>query len=461
MTVDAKILYSEINKYIEKEVVLQGWVRNHRKQKEFGFIDFNDGTCFKSIQIVYDNKLADFLEIQKIGVGAAIEVVGKVISSPAKGQEFEVQATKILVIGESGEDYPIQPKRHSREFLREQAYLRPRTNLFGAVFRVRSVAAMAIHEYFQKNNYVYTHTPLITTTDCEGSDQMFKVTTLDFNNLPKTADGKVDMSKDLFGKQSYITGTGQLHGEAFAMAYKKIYTFGPTFRTENSNTKTHANEFWMIEPEIAFCDLNGLMDIEEEMLKFVVQYVLDHCPQEIEFFDNFVEKGLKEKLEKLVASEFVRITHHDVVDILKKADVKWEFTPDYEEDIAKEHERYITDYFNGPVFITDWPKDIKAWYMKVNEDGKTVAAVDLEVPGAGELMGGSQREENYKKLDKRIEEMGIDKDSVDWYCNLRRYGGCYHSGFGMGFERLIIYLTGVENIRDVIAFPRTPGNCEY
>ena len=319
---------------------------------------------------------------------------------------------------------------------------------------------MAIHEYFQNRGYVYVHTPLITTTDCEGSDQMFKITTLDLNNLPMV-DGHVDMSKDLFGKKAYVTGTGQLHGEAYAMAYKRIYTFGPTFRTENSNTKTHANEFWMIEPEIAFCDLNGLMDIEEDMLKFIVNYVLEKCPTEIDFFDKFVENGLKEKLTKLVNSKFIRITHHDVVDILKKADIKWEFTPSYDDDIAKEHERYITEYFDSPVFITDWPKDIKAWYMKVNPDNKTVAAVDLEVPGAGELMGGSQREDNYDKLMERMQELHVDKAPVDWFCNLRKYGGCYHSGFGMGFERLIIYLTGVENIRDVIPFPRTPNNCEY
>ena len=371
-----------------------------------------------------------------------------------------MKATEIKVLGNCPEDYPIQPKRHTREFLREQAYLRPRTNLFQAVFRIRSVAASAIHEYFQSHNYVYVHTPLITTTDCEGSDQMFKLTTLDFNNIP-LVDGKADMSKDLFDKTSYITGSGQLHGEAFAMAFKKIYTFGPTFRTENSNTKTHANEFWMIEPEIAFCDLKELMNIEEEMLKYVVKTVLDRCSDEIDFCTQFVEKSLKDKLTKLINSEFVRITHHDVVDILKKADVKWEFEPDYMEDIAKEHERYITEYFNGPVFITDWPKDIKAWYMKENSDGKTVAAVDLEVPGAGELMGGSQREEDYDTIIKRAQSMGVDLSVVDWYLNLRKYGGCIHSGFGMGFERLIMYLTGIDNIRDVIPFPRTPGNCEY
>lgn len=460
MKLDVKDIYEKLDEFMNKEVTIDGWIRNHRKQKEFGFIDFSDGTYFKSIQIVYDDKLNDFDEIQKLRVGSAIEVVGTVIPSPAKGQEFELSLKSLVLLGDSPEDYPIQPKRHTREFLREQAYLRPRTNLFGAIFRVRSVAAMAIHEYFQSNNYVYVHTPLITTADCEGSDQMFKITTLDFNNLPKE-DGKVDMSKDLFGKMAYVTGTGQLHGEAFAMSYKKIYTFGPTFRTEKSNTKTHANEFWMIEPEIAFCDLEGLMDIEESMLKFVVNYVLEKCPLEIEFFDQFVEKGLKEKLVKLVNSHFTRITHHDVIDILKKADVKWEFEPDYGSDIAKEHEKYITEYFNGPLFITNWPKDIKAWYMKVNSDNETVAAVDLEVPGAGELMGGSQREEDYDKLLERIKQMNVDKSTVEWFCNLRRFGGCYHSGFGMGFERLLIYLTGVDNIRDVIPFPRTPGSCDY
>ena len=460
MLIDLKELFMDSKKYLDKEITIQGWIRNHRKQKEFGFIDFNDGTTFQNLQVVYDNKLSDFDDIAKLHIGSAITITGKVIKSPKEGQEIELQTVSIKLEGDCAEDFPIQPKRHTREFLREQAYLRPRTNLFGAVFRVRSVAAMAIHEYFQNRGYIYVHTPLITTTDCEGSDQMFKITTLDLDNLPKK-DGHVDMSKDLFGKKAYVTGTGQLHGEAYAMAYKRIYTFGPTFRTENSNTKTHANEFWMIEPEIAFCDLNGLMDIEEDMLKFIVNYVLEKCPTEIDFFDKFVENGLKDKLTKLINSKFVRITHHDVVDILKKADTKWEFIPSYDDDIAKEHERYITEYFNSPVFITDWPKDIKAWYMKVNPDNKTVAAVDLEVPGAGELMGGSQREDNYDKLMERMQELHVEKDPVDWFCNLRKYGGCYHSGFGMGFERLIIYLTGVENIRDVIPFPRTPNNCEY
>ena len=453
-------IYEKQKELLNKEVTLQGWIRNHRKQKEFGFIDFSDGTDFKHIQIVYESALKDFEQIQKLHVGCSIKVEGKLVPSEGK-QDFEVKATEITLLGDCPEDYPMQPKKHSREFLREQAYLRPRTNLFQAGFRIRSIAAFAIHEYFQKNNYLYVHTPLITTADCEGSDQMFKVTTLDFNNLPKDEDGKVDMSKDLFGSLSYITGSGQLHGETFALAFQKIYTFGPTFRTENSNTKTHANEFWMIEPEISFCDLNGLMDIEEDMLKYVVKYVLDHCSDEINFCDNFVEKGLREKLEKLVNSSFTRVTHKEVIDILKKSKEKWEFEPSYEDDIAKEHEKYITEYFNGPVFITDWPKDIKAWYMKANPDNKTVAAVDLEVPGAGELMGGSQREEDYDVLLERAKSMGVDTDAINWYMNLRKFGGCVHSGFGMGFERLIMYLTGIENIRDVIPYPRTPGNCDY
>ena len=460
MVKDLKEVYETYSDLFDKDVTLQGWIRNHRKQKEVGFIDFNDGTSFKGAQLVYDISLSDFENISKLHIGSAITVTGTLIKSLREDQPFEIRVKEITLEGDCPEDYPIQPKRHTREFLREVAYLRPRTNLFGAVFRVRSIAAMAIHEYFQSKGYVYVHTPLITTADCEGSDQMFKITTLDFDNLPKI-DGKTDMSKDLFGKKAYVTGTGQLHGEAYAMAYKKIYTFGPTFRTENSNTKTHANEFWMIEPEVAFCDLNRLMDIEEEMLKFIVNYVMEKCPRELEFFDKFVENGLIDKLTKLVNSNFVRISHHDVVDILNKSGIDWEFKPSYEDDIAKEHEHYITKYFNGPVFITDWPKDIKAWYMKVNEDGKTVAAVDLEVPGAGELMGGSQREENYDKLMQRMQDLGVDKIPVDWFCNLRKFGGCYHAGFGMGFERLLIYLTGVENIRDVIPFPRTPKNCDY
>lgn len=454
-------LFKKIENYIDQEIELSGWIRNHRKQAYFGFIDFSDGTTFKHLQLVYTNELSSFEEISKLHIGSAIKVVGTLVKSVGAGQEYEVNVKSITLLGDCSEDYPLQAKgRPTREYLREIAYLRPRTNLFQAVFRIRSVAAMAIHTYFQERNYLYVHTPLITTTDCEGSDQMFKITTFDLNNIPKV-DGKVDYKQDLFGKKAYVTGTGQLHGEAFAMAFNNIYTFGPTFRTENSNTKTHANEFWMIEPEIAFCDLEGLMDVEEEMLKFVVNYVLEKCPDELQFLDNFVEKGLLDKLTKLVHSNFKRITHEEAITILKEAKVNWEFEPNYGEDIAKEHEKYITEYFNGPVFITNWPKDIKAWYMKVNSDDKTVAAVDLEVPGAGELMGGSQREENYAKLIQRCDELGVDKEPVDWFINLRRFGGCVHSGFGMGFERLLIYLTGVENIRDVIPFPRTPNSCDF
>lgn len=458
---DVKDLFKKIEDYENKDVVLEGWVRNNRNQSNFGFIDFNDGTYFQNLQLVYDKELSNFDMISKIRVGSAIRVSGTIIKSQGSGQSHEMKVKNVEVLGDCPEDYPIQPKRHTREFLRELAYLRPRTNLFNAVFRVRSVAAHAIHEYFQSNNYVYFHSPIITGADCEGSGQMFKVTTLDMNNLPLGEDKKVDFKKDLFGKQTYITGSGQLHGETFALAYKKIYTFGPTMRTENSNTKTHANEFWMIEPEIAFCDMNGIMDIEEEMLKFIIKYVMERCPLEIDFFDKFVEKGLKDKLNKVLNSKFVRITHHDAITLLKEAKVDFEFKPEYGEDIAKEHEKYITEHFNGPVFITDWPKDIKAFYMKLNDDNKTVAAVDLEVPGSGELIGGSQREDDYDKLINRMKEMNIPLENLVWYTNLRRFGGCYHAGFGLGFERLIMYLTGIENIRDVIPYPRTPNNCDY
>lgn len=458
---DVKDLFKKIEDYENKDVVLEGWVRNNRNQSNFGFIDFNDGTYFQNLQLVYDKELSNFDMISKIRVGSAIRVNGTIIKSEGSGQSHEMKVKNIEILGDCPEDYPIQPKRHTREFLRELAYLRPRTNLFNAVFRVRSVAAHAIHEYFQSNNYVYFHSPIITGADCEGSGQMFKVTTLDMNNLPLGEDKKVDFKKDLFGKQTYITGSGQLHGETFALAYKKIYIFGPTMRTENSNTKTHANEFWMIEPEIAFCDMNGIMDIEEEMLKFIIKYVMERCPLEIDFFDKFVEKGLKDKLNKVLNSKFVRITHHDAITLLKEAKVDFEFKPEYGEDIAKEHEKYITEHFNGPVFITDWPKDIKAFYMKLNDDNETVAAVDLEVPGSGELIGGSQREDDYDKLINRMKEMNIPLENLDWYTNLRRFGGCYHAGFGLGFERLIMYLTGIENIRDVIPYPRTPNNCDY
>ena len=455
---DIKEIYEKKESLIGKEIEVSGWIRNHRKQKEFGFIDFSDGTCFKHLQVVYDNTNDNFLDIQKYHIGSAIKVKGILVKSEGKEQDIEVKAKDIILLGDCDEDYPIQPKRHTMEFLREQAYLRPRTNIFQAVFRIRSVAASSIHTYFQDRGYVYFNAPLITASDCEGAGEMFKVTTLD---LEKIKDGKVDYSKDFFGKPTSLTVSGQLQAETWMSAFKKVYTFGPTFRAENSNTKTHANEFWMIEPEIAFCDLEQNMDIMEDMLKYIVKTVLEKCSDEIEFLNKFVDKTLKEKLTKLVNSKFTRITHEEVITILKNSKVDFEFTPEYGEDIAKEHEKYITEYFNGPVFITNWPKDIKAFYMKQNEDGKTVAAVDLEVPGAGELMGGSQREENYEKLLNRMKELNMNTKELEWYLNLRRYGTCVHSGFGMGFERLLIYLTGVENIRDVIPYPRTPGNCEF
>jgi len=457
-----KELYKSIDKYMDKIITIEGWIKNHRKQKEFGFISFSDGTFFTPIQVVYDKELETFEEIQKFHIGSAIRVTGKVVSSPKEGQLFEIQAKSIELLGDCTEDYPIQQKKHSREFLREQAYLRPRTNLFQAVFRIRSKAAYAIHKYFQEKDYVYFHAPLITASDCEGAGEMFKVTTLDLNNIPKTKEGSIDFSNDFFGCQSSLTVSGQLQAETFALAYKKTYTFGPTFRAENSNTKTHANEFWMIEPEISFCDLNGDMDIMEDMLKDVVKYILDNCKEELEFLDNFVEKGLVEKLNNLVNKKAVRITHHDAIKYLKESGKTFEFSPEYGEDLAREHEKYLTEEkFKAPVFVYDWPKDIKAFYMRLNDDNETVAAVDLLVPGSGELMGGSQREERYDVLAERMDKMNVSKDELYWYLNLRKYGGCVHSGFGMGFERLIMYLTGVENIRDVIPYPRTPGNCEF
>lgn len=457
MILDLREIFEKTEKYINETVTVQGWIRNHRKQKSFGFIDFSDGTHQTHLQIVYDDSLSTFNGITKLHIGSAITVTGKIIESAHAGQQIEMQASEVILEGDCDEEYPIQPKRHTREFLRENAYLRPRTNLFSAVFRVRSKVAYAIHKYFQERGYVYFQAPLITASDCEGAGEMFKVTALDIDNI----NGKIDYTKDLFSKPTSLTVSGQLEAETWAMSYKKVYTFGPTFRAENSNTKTHANEFWMIEPEIAFCNLEQDMDIMEDMLKYVVSYTLENCKEEIDFFDKFVEKGLKDKLVKLISTEFVRIDHEEVIKILKQADVKWEFEPEYGEDIAKEHEKYITEYFNGPVFIKNWPKDIKAFYMKQNDDQKTVAAVDLEIPGVGELMGGSERETDYDKLTSRMDELGMNKAELDWYLNLRRYGGCVHSGFGMGFERLLIYLTGVENIRDVIPYPRTPNNCEY
>lgn len=453
-----KEILEKKDELIDKKITVSGWIRNHRPQKEFGFIDFSDGTCFKHLQIVYDTSLDNFSEISKLLVGCALEVTGVLVKSSGN-QDVEVKASKITLLGECGEDYPIQPKRHTKEFLREQAYLRARTNMFQAVFKIRSLAAQAIHKYFADNGYVYVNTPIITASDCEGAGEMFQVTTLDLDRIAKSA--KVEYDKDFFGKKAGLTVSGQLEGETFAMAFSKIYTFGPTFRAENSNTKTHMSEFWMIEPEIAFCDINGLMDVEEDMLKYVINYCLTIGKDEMEFLDKFVEKGLIAKLTKLVNSKFARVTHEEVITILKKADQKWEFNPEYGEDIAKEHEKYITEYFDGPVFITNWPKDIKAFYMKQNADGKTVAAVDLEVPGVGELIGGSQREENYDKLVARMQELDMNPSDMYWYVNLRKYGTCVHSGFGLGFERLVMYLTGMDNIRDVIPYYRTPGNCDF
>ena len=459
---DLRDLLKEIKKYEGKEVTLKGWIRNHRKQKEFGFIDFSDGTCFNHLQLVYDDKLKEFDDIQKLKNGSSIIAKGTVVKSEGSGQSYELKVQNITLEGDCPDDYPMQPKKHSREFLREQAHLRPRTNLFQAVFRIRSVTAMAIHTYFQERGYIYLHSPLLTASDGEGAGEMFSVTTQNLNEIAKNK--KNDQSKELFNRTLGLTVTGQLEGETFAQAFKKIYTFGPTFRAENSNTKYHANEFWMIEPEIAFCDLEEVMAIEEDCLKYIINYVLDHCKDEMEFLDKFVEKGLIDKLKTAANSKYTRISHKDVITILKEAEekgVKWEFKPEYGEDISKEHERYITEYFNGPVFITDWPKDIKAFYMKQNDDGETVAAVDLEMPGVGELIGGSQREDDYDKLIKRMDELKMDKKDYWWYTDLRKYGSTTHSGFGIGFERLLLYLTGVDNIRDVIPYPRTPGNCDF
>ena len=457
-SVTTRELKDRLSELQGQEVELKGWIRNHRKQKNMGFIDFFDGTCFRNPQVVYDDKIADFAAVQSLRVGSAVRVTGRVVPSYKDPETPEVQAATITLEGDCPEDYPLQPKRHSLEFLREIAYLRPRTRVFQAVFRVRSVAAMAIHTYFQDRGYVYVHTPLITGNDAEGAGNTFTVTT-----LPPEEQG--DPSKDFFGKATSLAVTGQLEGETFAMAFSNIYTFGPTFRAENSNTKTHAAEFWMIEPEIAFCDLDQLMNLEEDFLKSIVSYVMDRCPDELKFLDQFTGGGLLDKLTALRDSHFARITHEEAITILRKAmenGTEFKFEPVYGGDTAKEHEKYLTEeYFHSPVFIYDWPKEIKAFYMYQNEDGKTVRGVDLLVPGAGELMGGSQREHRFELLEKRMDEMGISKEEMYWYLNLRKFGGCVHAGFGMGFERLLIYLTGVENIRDVIPYARTPMNCEF
>ena len=449
-------LFKNTEKYAGVEVNVGGWVRNRRGSKQFGFIVLNDGTYFTPVQVVYNDTLENFQEISKINIGAALIIRGTLVLTPDSKQPFEIQAESITVEGPSTGDYPLQPKRHSMEFLRTINHLRPRTNTFQAVFRVRSLAAMAIHQFFQDRDFVYVHTPLITGSDCEGAGEMFQVTTLDLNNVPKTEDGKVDYTQDFFGKPTNLTVSGQLNGETFAMAFRNIYTFGPTFRAEKSFTTRHAAEFWMIEPEMAFCDLSGYMDTAEAMTKYVIRYVLDNCPDEMAFFNQFIDKGLIERLELVANSEFGRITYTDAIEVLKKNNKKFQFPVEWGVDIQTEHERYLTEVvFKKPVFVTDYPKEIKSFYMKQNPDGKTVAAADMLVPGIGELIGGSQREEDYDKLVARMDELGLDKSSYDWYLNLRKFGGVEHAGYGLGFERMIMYLTGIQNIRDVLPFPRT------
>ncbi len=455
--IDLKDLLAAPQAMQGQTLTLQGWVRNHRKQKTFGFINFYDGTCPGDIQVVYDEAMPDFAAVSRYYLGSAVEVEGKLLPSQGGKGGYEIQAARITLLGGSTEDYPLQPKKHSLEYLRQIGHLRPRTRLFQAVFRVRSIAAYAIHRYFNERNYLYVHTPLITANDGEGAGETFRVTTIDYSKVQ----GEIDYSQDFFGKETCLAVTGQLEGEIFAMAFKRIYTFGPTFRAENSNTKTHAAEFWMIEPEIAFCDLDGLMDIEEEFIKDIVGYVLKHAAAELEFLDTYCGGGLLDKLTALVTAEMVRVDYRDAIKILKEADAGFLIPPVMGGDLAREHEKYLTDvHFKSPVFVYNWPQEIKAFYMRDNGDG-TVAAVDLLVPAAGELTGGSQREERMDVLTARMDKLGVPKEELDWYIELRKYGGCVHAGFGMGFERLLIYLTGVENIRDVLPFPRTPGNCEF
>ena len=450
-------LFADKEQYGGASVTVCGWAKTIRDMKTFGFIELNDGSCFRNLQVVMDaNSLSNYKEIAAQNVGAALIVRGTVVLTPEAKQPLEVKATEIEVEGVSSPDYPLQKKRHSVEYLRTIQHLRPRTNLFSAAFRVRSAAAYAVHEFFQSRGFVYVNTPIITGSDCEGAGEMFQVTTLDLNNVPKTADGQVDYSQDFFGKKTSLTVSGQLNAENFAMAFGDVYTFGPTFRAENSNTTRHAAEFWMIEPEMAFCDLKGYMDTAEAMTKFVIRYVLDNCPDEMAFFNQFIDKGLIERLELVANSEFGRITYTEAIEILKKNNKKFQFPVEWGVDIQTEHERYLTEVvFKKPVFVTDYPKEIKSFYMKMNADGKTVAAADMLVPGIGELIGGSQREEDYDKLVARMDELGMDKTNYEWYLNLRKFGGVEHAGYGLGFERMIMYLTGIQNIRDVLPFPRT------
>jgi len=458
-----KSIYRNTADYANKEVTLGGWIRTMRVSKNFGFIELNDGSFFKNIQIVFEaDTLSNYAEITKLGVGAAIIVKGLLVETPEAKQPFEVKAQEIAIEGTSTPDYPLQKKRHSVEFLRQIAYLRPRTNMFSATFRVRSLIAYAIHQFFQDKGFVYAHTPIITGSDCEGAGEMFRVTTLDLNNLPKKEDGTVDFSKDFFGKETNLTVSGQLSAETFAMAFRNVYTFGPTFRAENSNTARHAAEFWMIEPEMAFADLEDNMEVAEEMLKYIIQYVLDNAPEEMEFFNSFVDKGLLDRLHNILNNDFGRVTYTEAVELLIKSGKKFEYPVSWGIDLQTEHERYLTEeIFKKPVFVTDYPKDIKAFYMRMNDDNKTVAAMDLLVPGVGEIIGGSQREERLELLEKRMDELGLKKEDYWWYLDLRKYGGTRHSGYGLGFERAVMYLTGMSNIRDVLPYPRTVKNAEF
>ena len=456
-------IYADSEALSGQTVTVGGWARTIRDMKTFGFIELNDGSCFRNLQVVMDaGTLENYKEIAGQNVGAALIVTGTVVLTPEAKQPLEVKATSIAVEGVSSPDYPLQKKRHSVEFLRTIQHLRPRTNLFSATFRVRSAAAYAVHEFFQSRGFVYVHTPIITGSDCEGAGEMFQVTTLDLNNVPKTPEGQVDYSQDFFGKKTSLTVSGQLNAENFAMAFGDVYTFGPTFRAENSNTQRHAAEFWMIEPEMAFCDLAGDMDVAEAMIKHIIRRVLERCPQEIDFFNSFVDKGLKERLEHVASSDFGRVSYTDAVEILKKNNDNFDYKVEWGTDLQTEHERYLTEQvFKKPVFVTDYPKEIKAFYMRLNDDGKTVAAADCLVPGIGEIIGGSQREERLDVLEARIKELGMKTEDYWWYLDLRRYGSCRHAGFGLGFERLVMYLTGVANIRDVLPHPRTVGNAEF
>ena len=459
--VTVRELYRNREEYLDKEVTIGGWVRSIRDSKTFGFIVVNDGSFFENLQVVYHDNMENFGEISKLNVGAAIIVKGTLVATPQAKQPFEIQATEVVVEGTSAPDYPLQKKRHSFEYLRSIAHLRPRTNTFQAVFRVRSLTAYAIHKFFQERGFVYVHTPLITGSDCEGAGEMFQVTTLDMNNVPKDDKGAIDYTQDFFGKETNLTVSGQLNCETFAQAFRNVYTFGPTFRAENSNTTRHAAEFWMIEPECAFADLNDNMDLAEAMLKYVIRYVLENAPEEMNFFNSFVDKGLLDRLNHVVNSEFGHVTYTEAVEILEKNNDKFDYKVFWGCDLQTEHERYLTEeIFKKPVFVTDYPKEIKAFYMKMNEDNKTVAAMDCLVPGIGEIIGGSQREDDLEKLEKRMDELGLKKEDYDFYLDLRKYGTTRHAGFGLGFERCVMYLTGMGNIRDVIPFPRTVKNCD-